>query len=120
MVPNSGPTLDYTYTDGGRIGSPPASGASAILREGRIVLCRVPGNPNSYKAEVIGILLESHFPPPHAKLMVGCKGAIASTTGTKRPVRQLRWVIQARHSLLSKNQSMEWIEGHTGHVHGEK
>ena len=64
VVPNSCPPPDYTYTDGSRIGSPPASGVSAVLRDGRIVLCRVPGNPNSYKAEVVRILLGSHFCPP--------------------------------------------------------
>ena len=93
VVPNSGPSPDYTYTDGSRIGSPPASGTSAVLRDGRIVLCRVPGNPNSYKAEVVGILLGSPFSPPHTTLRVDCKGAIASTTGTKRPVCQSRWVL---------------------------
>ena len=120
VVPNSRPSPDCAYTDGSRIGSPPASGASAVLRDGRIVLCRIPGNPNSYKSEVVGILLGSHFSSPHATLWVDCKGAIASTTGTKRPVRQSRWVLQARQSLWSKNQSLEWIEGHTGHVHHEK
>ena len=88
VVPDSGPSPDYTYTDGSRIGSPPASGASAVLGDGRIVLCRIPGNPNLYKAEVLGILLGSHFSRPHATLGFDCKGAIAATTSTKRPVRQ--------------------------------
>ena len=118
-MPNSGPPPDYTYTDGSSIGFPRASGASAVLRDGRIVLCRVPGNPNSFKAEVVGILLGSHFSPPYATLRVDCKGAIAVTTGNRRPVCQSSSVIQARHSLFSKNQSLEWIEGHTGHVHQE-
>ena len=119
VVPNSGPPPDYTYTDGSRIESSPASGASAVLQDGRIVLCRVPGNPNLYKAEVVGILLGSHFSPPYATLRVDCKGAIAATMGTRRPVRQSRWVLQARHPRLSKSQSLEWTEGHTGHVHQE-
>ena len=120
VVPNTGPAPDCTYTDGSRLGSPPASGASAVLPDGRIVLCRIPGNPHSYKAEVIGILLGSYFSPPHSRLRVDCKGAIASTTGSRRPVRHSRWVLQARQSLLSKNQSVDWIEGHTGHVHQER
>ena len=62
VVPNTGPVLDCTYTDGSRLGSPPVSGASAVLPDGRIVLCRIPGHPNSCKAEVIGILLGSYFP----------------------------------------------------------
>ena len=88
--PDSHP--DCTYTDGNRIGSPPASGACALLPDGRIVVCRVPGPSNSYKAEVIGILLGSKFPPPSSTIKVDCKGAIASTTGDKRPVRHARYV----------------------------
>ena len=117
VVPNSGPPPDYTYFGGSRIGSPPASGGSAVLRDGRINLCRVPGNQYLYKAAVVEILLGSHLSPPHATLRVDWKGAIAATTGTKRPACQSRWVLQARQTLLSKSQSLEWIEGHTGHVH---
>ena len=120
VVPNPGPHLDYTYTDGSRIGSPPSSGSSAVLPDGRIVVCRVPGNPNSYRAELIGILLGSHFSPPHTRLQVDCKGAIAAATGFKRPIKHSRWVLCARQSLLSKNQSVEWVEGHTGHLHQER
>ena len=80
VVPNSGSSPDYIYTDGSRIGSPPASGASAVLQDGHIVLCCVPGNQNSYNAEVVGILLGSHFSPPHATLRLDSKGAVAATT----------------------------------------
>ena len=73
VVPNSGPSPSYTYTDGYRIGSPPASGTCAVLRDGHIVLCRVPSNPNSYKAEVVGILLGSRFSPPNATLVAQIK-----------------------------------------------
>ena len=48
-----GTTLVCTYRDGSRIGSPPASGACAVLPDGRIVVCQVPGPRNSYKAEVM-------------------------------------------------------------------
>ena len=75
VVPNTGPAPDCTYTDGSRLGSPQASGASAVLPNGRIVLCRIPGNPNSYKAEVIGILLGSYFPPPSRTLTRGMQGS---------------------------------------------
>ena len=75
VVPNTGPAPDCTYTDGSRLGSPPASGASAVLPNGRIVLCRIPGNPNSYRAEVIGILLGSYFSPPPRTLTSGLQGS---------------------------------------------
>ena len=64
VVPKPEPHPDCTYTDGSRIGPPPSSGSSAVLPDGRIVVCRVPGNPNSYTAELVGILLGSHLPPP--------------------------------------------------------
>ena len=119
IFPGTGTQPDCTYTDGSRLVSPPASGASAVLHDGRIVMCQVPGSPNPYKAEVIGLLLGSHFSPPHTPLRVDCKVAIASTTGTRRPIRHARGVIKARESLLCKNQPVEWIEGHTAHVHQE-
>ena len=120
VVPNSGPSPDYTYTDDSRIGSPSTFSAFAFLRDGSIVFCRVSGNRNSYNANVVRILLGSHFSPPRATIRVDCKGAIASTTGTKRPVRKSSRVFQVRHSVLFKNQSLEWIEGHTGHLRQQK
>ena len=47
VIPGTGTHPDCTYTDGSRLGSPPASGASAVHHDGRIVMCRVPGSPNS-------------------------------------------------------------------------
>ena len=99
---------------------PPSWGSSAVLPDGHIVVCRVPGNPDSYSVELVGTLLGSHFSPPHACLRVACKGAIAPATGSRRPVKHAKWVMSARHSFLSKNQSVEWIKGHTGHVHQER
>ena len=75
VIPNAGPAPDCTYSDGSRLGSPPASGASTVLPDGRTVLCRVPGNPNSYKAEVIGILLGLYFSPPPRTLTSGLQGS---------------------------------------------
>ena len=112
--PDSHP--DCTYTDGSLIGSPPASGAYALLPYGRIVVCLVPGPPNSYKAEVIGMLLGSEFPPPSSTIKVDCKGAIASTTTDKRRVRHARYIQMARRAIQDKGHHLEWIEGHTGHL----
>ena len=119
VVPNPGPLPGCTYTDGSRIAPPPPSGSSAVLPDGRIVVCRVPGNPNLYRAELVGILLGSNFSPPHTRLRVDCKGAIAAATGSKCLIEHSRWVLCARQSPLSKNQSVEWVEGHTGHLHQE-
>ena len=120
LLPDLPADPHYTFTDGSRLGNPPASGAEGVLQNGHIAVCRVPGHPNSYKAEVTGILLGSTLSPPNSTLRVDCKGAIASTTGSQRPVRHAKWVLQARESLLCKNQSLEWIEGHTGHIIQER
>ena len=91
VVPNPGAHPDCTYTGGSRIGSCPSSGSSAVLPNGRIVVCRIPGNPNSYRAELLGILLGSHFSPPDPRLRVDCKGAIVAATGFERPIKHSRW-----------------------------
>ena len=114
VVPKPGPLPDCTYTDGSRIGSATSSDSSAVLPDGRIIVCRVPGNSTSYRAELVEVLLGSHFSPPHTRLRVDCKVAIAAATGSKRPIKHSRWVLCTRQSLLSKNQSVEWVEGHTG------
>ena len=54
---------DGTFTDGSKLGHPASAGASTTLPNGRIAICRVGGVPNSYEAELIGILLGSHFSP---------------------------------------------------------
>ena len=110
---------DATYTDGSKLGRPPWAGAAALLRDGRIAVCRVPGVPNSYKAELIGVLLGSHLSAAHERLRLDCQGAIASAQGTRRPIRQAFWVAKVRSSLSSKGQTLEWVEGHTGNTHNE-
>ena len=44
--------LPAAYTDGSKICQPPSSLASAVLEEGRIVVCRVPGDPNGSWAPI--------------------------------------------------------------------
>ena len=108
-----------TYTDGSKMGQPPSSGASAVLKDGRIAVCRVPGDPNSYKAELVGMLLGSHFSEVGDTIRLDCQGAIASAQSARRPVRQAFWVQEVRTSILAKCQGLEWVEGHTGEVHNE-
>ena len=118
LLPSSHKPND-TYSDGSKIGSPPAAGAAALLSTGEIVVCRVPGIPNSYKAELVGILLVSHLSAAGKKIKLDCQGAIASATGTKRPVRQATWVLRVRQSIREKGQTLEWVEGHVGHEYNE-
>ena len=47
---------ECTYTDSSKLEVPPASGAAAIMPGGRSAVCRVPGVPNSYKAELVAML----------------------------------------------------------------
>ena len=83
-----------TFTDGSKLGSPPASGAAALLPSGDIAVCRVLGIPNSYKEELVGVLLGSHFSADGQKIHLDCKVAMASAESTKRPVRQAAWVLR--------------------------
>ena len=108
-----------TYTDGSKLGRPPSAGAAALLRDGRIAVCGVPGVPNSYKAELRGVLLGSHLSAAHERLRLDCQGAIASAQGTCWPIRQAFWVGKVRSSLSFKGQTLEWLEGHTGNTHSE-
>ena len=91
-----------TYTDGSKMGQPPSSGASAVLKDGRIAVCRVPGDPNSYKAELVGMLLGSHFSEVGDTIRLDCQGAIASAQSARRPVRQAFWLQEVRTSILAK------------------
>ena len=110
---------DAVPTDGSKLGDPPTSGAAAVLRDGSVAVCRVPGAPDSYKAELVGILLRSHFGDHGDRLRLDCLGAILSSSGHKRPVRQAHWVQLVRASLRSKEQDLDWVEGHTGQQFNE-
>ena len=105
IVPSSHRPSD-TFTDGSKIGPPPASGAAALLPTGDIAVCRVPGIPNSYKAELIGALMGSQLSDDGQKIRLDCRGAIAAATGTKRPVRQAAWVQKVRSSVKARHQQL--------------
>ena len=98
---------------------PTLAGAAALLKDGSIVVCRVPGVPNSYKAELVGILLGSRLSEAHERLRLDCKGAIASAQGNKRPVKHAHWVPEVRASFSAKSESLEWVKGHAGIEYNE-
>ena len=110
---------DATYTDGSKLGYPLSSGASAVLCSGTIAVCRVPGVLNSYMAELVGALLGSSLSPDGQGISLDCQGAIAALHSLQRPVRQAFWVQQVWSSVLSRGQSLEWVEGHVGHEFNE-
>ena len=83
-----------------------------MLPGGAIAVCRVPEIPNSYKAELVGILLGSSLSPDGQRIRLDCQGAIASVASRKRPIRQAFWAQQVRSSVLSRGQSLEWVGGH--------
>ena len=110
---------DSTYTDGSKMGCPPSSGVAAIMPNGLVAVCRVPGIPTSCKAERVGLLLGSHFSDEGDRLRLDCQGAIASTLGRRRPVRQAYWVQTVRQGTTAKSQSLDWVQGHSGHAFNE-
>ena len=63
--------------------------------------------------------LGSHFSGEGEKIRLHCQGAIASTLGQKRPIRQAGWVQKVCRSLSAKRQQPEWVEGHVGHEFNE-
>ena len=105
---------EAVYTDGRKLGDPLPSGAAAVLRDGRVAVCRVPGATNSYKAELIGIFLGSHFSAEPETLCLDCQGAILSLQGSKPPLREAHWVRQVRSSFLQGGQSLECVKGDVG------
>ena len=105
---------DATYTDGSKLGDPPSSGASAVLPGGTVAVCRVRGVPNSYKAELVGALLGSSLSLDGQRIRLDCKGAIAAVHSRRRLVRQAFRVHKVRSSVLSRGQTLEWVEGHVG------
>ena len=107
---------ECTYTDGSKCGTPPSAGAAAVLTDGGIAACRIPGTPNSYKAELVGILLASRLSEEGERLRLDCQGAIASANGHKRAVRQAFWVHSVRASSSATSQS---LQGHMGEEYNE-
>ena len=65
---------DGAFAGGSKFGDPHLAGASAILQDGRVAVFHLLG-PNSYKAELIGMLLRSHFWPDYEQLHLDCEGA---------------------------------------------
>ena len=102
---------ECTYTDGSKLGVPPASGAVAIMPGGHIAVCRVRGIPNSYKAELVRMLLGSHISGEGEKIHLDCQGAIASALSQKHPIRQAGWVQKVRRSLSAKGNSQSGLKG---------
>ena len=111
---------DSRYTDGSKMGSPPFSRAAAIMPNGLVAVCRVPGLPDSYKAELVGLLLRSHLFGEGDRLRLDCQGAIASAISQRRPVRQAYWVQAVRHGTAAKSQNFDCVEGHCGHALNEE
>ena len=78
-----------------------------MLKDGRIAVCRLPSDPNSYKAKLDGVLLGSHSSEVRDSICLDCEGAIASAQSVRRPVRQALCVPEVRTSTLAKCQGLE-------------
>ena len=55
---------------------------------GTVYVCRAPGIPCNYKAELLGILLGSHFGPHNLVIRVDCQGAISAVLSERRPMKE--------------------------------
>ena len=87
------------------MGSPPSCAAAAIMPNGLVAVCRVPGIPNLYKAELVGLLLWSHLSGEGDRLQLDCQGAVPSAKhiGSKllgtAPPRCLRALIRFKGTV---------------------
>ena len=115
----SPPPEGVVYTDGSKIGQPPSAGASAVAPNGTVYVCHAPGIPCNYKAKLLGILLESHFGPNNSVIRVDCQGAISAVLSERRPMKEAYWVVAVGYSLSARNDSLVWVEGHSGEEHNE-
>ena len=75
---------------------------------------RALGIPCNYKAALLGILLGSHFGPPNSVIRVDCQGATSAVLSERRPMKEAHWLLTVRDSLSARNQSVVWVEGHSG------
>ena len=87
--------------------------------DGTVYVCRAPGIACNYKAELLGILLGSHFGPLNSVIRLDCQGAISLVLSERRPMKGAHCVLVVRDSLSARNQSVVWIEGHSGDEHNE-
>ena len=113
------PAEGMVYTDGSKIGQPPSRGASAVAPSGTVYVCRAPGISCNYKAELLRILLGSHLCPHNWVIRVDCQGAISAVLSERRPMKEAYWVLAVRDSLRARNQSVVWVEGHSGEERNE-
>ena len=86
---------------------------------GTVYVCRAPGIPCNYKADLLGILLRSHFGPSNSVIRVDCQGAISAVLSERRQVKEPYWLLAVRDYLSARNQSVVWVEGNLWEDHNE-
>ena len=86
---------------------------------GTLYVCCAPRISCNYKAELLGILLGSHFGPHNSVIRVDCQGAISAELSERRPMKEAYWVLAVGDSLGTRNQSVLWVEGHSGEEYNE-
>jgi ribonuclease HI len=102
------------YSDGSTTLERGICGFAAVSPTGEVVYGRVPGTPNNYKAELIGIVASSYLSPIGATIMVDNKGAVSMLNNSKVPVTEPYWVNKARECILRKGQRVQWVKAHAG------
>ena len=108
------PHLGDGHSDGSYHLHPERSGSAAVCPNGYVYLARTPGNQGIYKAEVIGVLLDSVYSPPEAVLYTDNQG-VSKVLSHDRPVlKESYWISKTRESIRSKQQQVEWEKGHVG------
>ena len=88
------------------------SASAAVCPDGYAYMARTPGRQGTYKAEVIGVLLDAHFSPPRTSLFTDNQGVSKVVTHTKQVLKEAYWVGLARAELTAKSSSLEWEKTH--------
>ena len=84
-----------------------------MAHNGTMYVCRAPGIPCNYKAELLGIHLGSHFDPYNSAIRVDRQGAISAVPSERRPMKEAYWVLAVWDSLSARrNDVLCWSPNH--------
>ena len=106
------PRLVDGHSDGSFHPKADLSASAAVCPDGYAYVARTPGRQGIYKAEVIGVLLDAHFPPPKTPLFTDNQGVKKVMSHDKPVLKEAYWVGLARAELKRKGSPLEWEKAH--------
>ena len=89
------------------------SASATVCPDSYAYVARSPGHQGIYKAEVIGVPLDAHFPPPNTPLFTDNQGVKKVMSHNKPVLKEAYWVELARAELKRKESPLEWAKAHS-------